>query len=283
MDLDFAAARLRSTLVESGCAICRLARDAEWRWAWGYLYEGVLDPELMARVETAFGFCPEHTLVLVRVSDEAHRSAPGRAIVLRHVVARISQALSGLRRRPQRAADLLAAPRPCLGCRALAHSEAANLYWLGSAPTQPRFAAAYQRSDGLCLPHLARALPWCDPPLALPPPPPCTLCRSEEECSAALLEAERLAGSADLCLRHLRHALLQTSDHQIRASLAARHRGRLEALTERLDRFIRSHDYLHRDDPLGDAARSWLDAVAFLAGGAAALARQTRAPAGTQG
>jgi hypothetical protein len=48
--------------------------------------------------------------------------------------------------------------QPCHACKIVDRSEETNLAWLVRESADPKFRAWYAASDGLCLPHLRRAL-----------------------------------------------------------------------------------------------------------------------------
>ena len=167
---------LRDALAQPGCAVCRLKADSADRFLDGLLYESVNDPGIRREVSQARGFCYLHAWGLVR----AGRSL-GVAILLRDV---LRSTLADLERTPFRApallsvrrvqealdtrqpaaatAELVARLEPQAPCPACVWAEKMEgIYVEGLLKHllgQEGLLAAYESSDGLCLPHLRRAL-----------------------------------------------------------------------------------------------------------------------------
>lgn len=167
---------LRDALAQPGCAVCRLKADSADRFLDGLLYESVNDPRVRHEVSQARGFCHLHAWGLVR----AGRSL-GVAILLRDVlrrtcadleratfrapallsVRRVQEALDA--RQPSAAtAELVARLEPQAPCPACVWAEKMeDIYVEGLLKHllgEGGLLAAYESSDGLCLPHLRQAL-----------------------------------------------------------------------------------------------------------------------------
>jgi len=184
---------LREALAQPGCALCRLRARTADQVVEAMLWEQVNDPGLRRRVRQARGFCHEHAWLLVRQG-----ASLGVAILLRDVFQDLLQeteeapfqpppALS-LRRaqealdrsQPSQAtADLVARlePRgPCPVCRQVEAMEEVYLQtFVEDLLGEDGLLGDLLASDGLCLPHVRRAL---------------ALVR-EEEAFRALLGAQR--------------------------------------------------------------------------------------------
>ncbi len=188
---------LRETLSQPGCVVCRLKASAVDRFLDGLLWECVNDPDTRRNIRQARGFCQEHAWRLV------HGGASlGATIIMRDVLHNVLetleggkyQALSGLslrrvrealnKKQPAAAtAELVAAltsHSPCLACEQAATMEDVYLgTLLDNLKGEDDLLAAFQASDGLCLPHFRQAL---------------ALVRDEEG-FAALASAQRAAWS----------------------------------------------------------------------------------------
>ena len=155
---------------EGDCPVCHLGLRAVHRYLDGLSYEGVNDPGLRAALRSARGFCNHHAW---QFANEI-RDGLGIAIIYRDVLATVRRAadaaLSGLqtgslasflRGREGGAwlADRLAPTGACPACRCLAQSSQRYLDTLLAHLADPDLKQRYARSPGLCLPHLAAALP----------------------------------------------------------------------------------------------------------------------------
>ncbi len=167
---------LRDELAQPGCAVCRLIlRDTE-RYLDGLLWENVNDPGVRQSIRQAQGFCREHAWQLDRAG-----ASLGVAILMHDVLKNVVRAMEGARfqalptlslRRAQESldrsqpaaatADLVArltAKAECPACAQARQME--NLYLsalLDHLLGEEGLLAAYEASDGLCLPHFRQAL-----------------------------------------------------------------------------------------------------------------------------
>jgi hypothetical protein len=167
---------LRDALPQPGCVVCRLKASAVDRFLDGLLWECVNDPDTRRNIRQARGFCQEHAWRLV------HGGASlGATIIMRDVLHNVLetleggkfQALPGLslrrvqealnKRQPSAATAELAAAltshSPCLACEQAATMEGVYLdTLLDHLLGEDGLLAAFQASDGLCLPHFRQAL-----------------------------------------------------------------------------------------------------------------------------
>ncbi len=140
--------RLRRAMGEPRCPICRLVRESEeWR-LWLLLYEHSGDPEIHRRFARALGLCSRHAKILERIVVQRPLATP--AAVARFygpLCAHVRGALGdGL---PRQRCDL------CRYAEDTARRYAASLAELLRSAEGRR---EYERSDGLCIPHLAHAM-----------------------------------------------------------------------------------------------------------------------------
>ncbi len=158
---------LREALSQSGCPVCRLVEVDTGRYLDNLLWENVNDPGLRREIRRARGFCREHTRMLASRPG----ASLGLALIARDVWGEIQHATETVRlpapkARQTRAADiaagLLARLAPQGECPACVYARAMeDLYLdvlLGHLLGEDGLLAAYQASEGLCLPHFRQAL-----------------------------------------------------------------------------------------------------------------------------
>ncbi len=160
------ALRLLDACGQPGCPVCRcLARDSRQHLD-ALLYEQVTDPETRRRIRASGGFCNWHTWMLL----EIHGARPGAAIIyedlLGHLIeelrreavapARRRSWLSPSGRRARRGRD--SARETCPVCVDAAAAERRYLEAMLTADDDADLQLAYARSDGLCGPHVFRAM-----------------------------------------------------------------------------------------------------------------------------
>ena len=157
---------LRDALGQSGCAVCRLALRTAARQLDILSYENVNDLDLRARLRDSRGFCNRHAWQLL----DQTRDPLGVALIYKDVIntlipeLRPDGLLDGLvaRLRGHRAnalAGRLAARSECPVCLAERETEDIYLRLLGARIAEPSFRDAWEKSSGLCWPHLLAALP----------------------------------------------------------------------------------------------------------------------------
>jgi hypothetical protein len=166
---------LRDALAGSGCALCHLKTQSADGFLGSLLWESVNDPAKRREIRLARGFCYEHSWALVRAS-----ASVGVAIITRDVLQSLLASLENasfdapprwsLRRvREATSAKLpsmatknliaqLGPQSPCPACVWAAKMEDIYLETLLRNLNQDGLEDEYRASDGLCLPHLRRAL-----------------------------------------------------------------------------------------------------------------------------
>ena len=164
---------LREALQQEGCPICSLLIKRSTALLDGLLYEQVTDSGTRVRLRQAHGLCNWHAWMLTQVVTGRSGVAIIYEDLLRHQLAALRSSLRMLRPRSvlQRLRDrcrrLLPLPllaqwsqrKPCPVCYQLQEvDEAGYLHTLLDFLTEPDFAQDFQRSFGLCLPHLLRTI-----------------------------------------------------------------------------------------------------------------------------
>ena len=158
-----------------GCPICYLAKRSVARYLDSLIYERVNDPKTRERTRAAQGFCRLHVWQL-----RHQGGALGIGIIYRDVVRDIAEALDGVgfngqpRRSPLDALRAIGGERSesfnssaiqavsptqeCPACTVQHQTETTYVDILLDNLTEERMQAAFEQSDGLCLPHLRLAL-----------------------------------------------------------------------------------------------------------------------------
>ncbi len=167
---------LRDALAQPGCVVCRLKANSVDRFLDGLLWECVTDPDKRQDIRQARGFCHEHTWRLARAG-----AALGTAIILRDVLQDVLRTMDkatfqamppwSLRRAyealdpRQRAAAttvLVSQLEPQITCLVCVWAEEMERIYLqvlvSNLLGEESLLAAYEPSDGLCLPHFRQAL-----------------------------------------------------------------------------------------------------------------------------
>jgi len=184
---------LRRAFREGGCPVCRLRQQEERRYLFNLLYENVNDGSTRRHLVRSLGLCPEHAWALQAIEQERWHDGLGVSIIYEDLAGRVLSGLTEyleanpppraqrrvpLRQRLERwgaagrwlarrlsspvpGAPLLARISPVASCRACELGdkvEKTYLDWLVQGLADPEFRELYAASDGLCLPHLRRAL-----------------------------------------------------------------------------------------------------------------------------
>ena len=162
---------LRDAFAGDGCAICALTSSAVDRYFATLNYEAAGDRGVRAHLRQTLGFCQPHAhqwlaashvlataVIYAEVLDQARNDL--RALSFRRAGPRLPSLLRS-RSSGESAAATNMPPRasaPCPACVVHADSEKMLLGTLLSGFTDPAFRDAFDRSLGLCLPHLRPAL-----------------------------------------------------------------------------------------------------------------------------
>ncbi len=167
MTTPFGYFDLLESFVQPGCAVCRLlARDVE-HYLDILLYEIPTDPTVQDEFRASRGLCHAHTWALTKLNNALPTAILYHAALdeLIKIMQRAPQPerLGGLARllnnaTPSPLADALEAKKPCPACILHDESEARYLHVIVNFIHDERLRAAFEQSDGLCLPHFQGAL-----------------------------------------------------------------------------------------------------------------------------
>ncbi len=163
---------LEEALKKPGCPVCRMAHDAAIHSVDSFLWENTNDPGARKPINDAYGFCPEHTRLLVASELSTSGIALGVNIIYELLAKIVSQDLKkqertqlvsnsvlgklGLKSGNHRTASYMAPKGRCPVCMLTedaAKNVLSNLFEeLSSLPG--KFHEIYQQSSGICLSHL---------------------------------------------------------------------------------------------------------------------------------
>lgn len=164
---------LRTASQEAGCPVCRLVDQAVRRNLDSLFYEYVNDDHVRLGLRKSRGLCNQHAWQAV---DEHIGSALGFALLYRDVVAEVVEGLPhaieeepegsnlirgklrGRLRRIKQAVKALTPTKECPVCTQREETEVRVLESLTLELGNAEFLAALEASDGLCTPHLLRAV-----------------------------------------------------------------------------------------------------------------------------
>lgn len=232
-------ANLKEALRRSGCPICRLGHQVAANSIESFLWENVNEPDVRQPIIDAYGFCPQHTRLLVAAEMRNTGPVLGVNIIYEHLGRLVSRELKEL-----------------------------------PLPRQPSngIEALLKRLSGSETPSTALLQPKSDCPV-------CALvARSDLTLLETLLEmlarpdsgmADAYAASDGLCLKHLRLALEQLAARYPQPArwLSDESAARLERLSADMREFIRKNNWEYRDEKLTEAeSLAWRRMLTFFTG-----------------
>lgn len=176
---------------EEGCPVCRVEQESVERYLQNHFYENVNSPKWRDRLRRSLGFCHEHSWLAV---DRRLGDALGFSILYRDILNNMLRTMESgdgpgrsthhwtalLRRVPEQARTMvertlyaITPAKQCPVCEHRQEKQRAILSALVEGLEDPEVMTALQSSEGLCLPHLQRALelvrdaPTCEKLLSL--------------------------------------------------------------------------------------------------------------------
>ena len=152
---------LIQALALPGCALCRALEEDERRWMDSFWREGKQSPEARKRFFEAGGFCRRHAWLLHRLlADEGSGAAIADLYgqLATYDLRSLENVREDLNRRRRRAEPILRRRRRCPACAFRGEALERKAHFLVEALSEEEIRTRYRRSDGLCLPHLARTL-----------------------------------------------------------------------------------------------------------------------------
>jgi len=168
MAFALTVAKLEEAMRQPGCPVCRISRAAAERGIDAFLWENVNDIPTRQPIIDAYGFCGEHTRLLVAIEMSNSGPVLGVNIIYEHLGrlvsgelkrASLTQKMAGwLRRAASR--GLLTPKKRCPACITVeetARNQLAVLFEELQAEHEG-MSSAYRGSNGLCLDHLRQGL-----------------------------------------------------------------------------------------------------------------------------
>lgn len=154
-------------LKKPGCAVCEIVKHTTDKFYFWFLTEQYYHPPRMEQLQLSYGFCPEHTRPLR--NGPVYVVAVTYEYILAHVNTKLLMAYESLNELPRTGMEkrkrvlekVLATLNPQLPCPLCTEVQTSIDYELEALIdgwTDPEIREIYQRSDGLCLRHLARSL-----------------------------------------------------------------------------------------------------------------------------
>jgi hypothetical protein len=168
---------VRDALASPGCVVCHLKANAAEHYLDSLLWENVNDPGVRRSIRKARGFCDQHAWELVRYEG----ASLGVAIIMRDVLQSVLESMEDAQFQPLPAlslrrthealdpkqpaaatAELVARLAPQARCPVCVQAETMEDIYLNTLVEnllgEDGLLAAYQASDGLCLPHFRQVL-----------------------------------------------------------------------------------------------------------------------------
>lgn len=160
MKLSSRAYDLFNAFDQPGCAVCRLTMTSVHQYLDSLIYEYVNEPATHMMVRAARGFCPRHAW---HIQNEINASAAGIAVLYEGLVRNLLKDMgdpdpTGGKRHIAQVASALVPQAPCPACEHQRTVEEHLLRNLLEHIAQNEFAGGFERSAGLCLPHLRQML-----------------------------------------------------------------------------------------------------------------------------
>lgn len=154
---------LVETLPEPGCAICTLVERDTARFLDSHLYEYVNTPDTHAAMRASRGLCATHSAQLVDYGAQVLGIAILHAAILDELLKqaaapRSSSRLGRLRGSGETVAGRFEASGRCMACEAMERAEHQHIRALAGHIHEAKLKAAFEQSEGLCLPHFRLAL-----------------------------------------------------------------------------------------------------------------------------
>ncbi len=168
---------LKIAFGKPGCPVCRLLEEQEDRYLFGLVYENVNDGITRKLIIDSMGLCSYHAWALQAKEYMEWNDGLGTGIIYRDLLERVKEQLEEfltlpiddtrrgkrfgvktLERWRNQLLKRLSPNRKCHICESLSQSEEAYVGWLVKGLKDEEFRVKYEKSDGLCLPHLRMAL-----------------------------------------------------------------------------------------------------------------------------
>jgi len=161
---DIISIKIEDAFKKEGCSICTLIKEGEYRYFDSLLYEFVNDQYVREGLRRSKGFCNYHAWRLLEVSNQIiGEGGAGIGIIYRDLLDSFKSDLERLRKtvpvmRGRALKALGEKEELCPACELSREFEKGYLSTFVEHLEEDKFRTAYQRSDGLCRPHLTKLL-----------------------------------------------------------------------------------------------------------------------------
>jgi hypothetical protein len=165
---------LIETFPQPGCAICNLLLQVTERILRNILLERLMDDRTHADLRARRGLCSTHSFQIT----QARGNAATLAMLYRTAADEVAHLLDALPDELPRGrksglfgshetslGDSLAPQKPCIACALIEDREQEYIDVMVTQLNEPALCAAYERSQGLCLPHLTAVIDACHDPV----------------------------------------------------------------------------------------------------------------------
>ena len=164
--------RLIEACRQGGCPVCSRVREESLSHLRALVGEHVTDPDTRRALRASWGLCNWHTWMLLEVDPRALGASIYYEDLLREAIDRVTTLadrprrsrlgswLARLQGRDDTPAIVAARDRRlrCTLCVVAAETERQSLVTLATMITNAEIASAYAASNGVCLPHVVRAV-----------------------------------------------------------------------------------------------------------------------------
>ena len=244
MAFALAINHLVASMKKTGCPICRLYRESSERAIDSFLWENVNDPQVRQGIIASYGFCQDHTRLMVARELFSSSVALGTNIIYEHLGRLVAGELKTLRP--------VGSGRPASEWRVRVRAwlKRFGLQKLAAGPLQPR---------GLC--------PVCDAGSNAALNSLHVLCEEVDKASPDVVSAYQ--ASDGICLDHLRTAV---ELHSSRFPAALRFLlddtvQRLTSQSAHMKEYIRKNNWSYRDEKASEAEdTAWRKTLTFFTG-----------------
>ncbi|HCE44762.1 MAG TPA: hypothetical protein DET40_14570 [Lentisphaeria bacterium] len=139
----------------SGCPLCSILKERLEKFLYNFLDETVTDVDSRLRIRKTFGFCSVHAWML-----QKSENCMGQGIIYQDLIETFHAnfIFPSDPKKTRKALDNLIAARKCLICNHVGEIEKRYLEVFSGSYDNMELRAAYEKSQGLCLNHMALAV-----------------------------------------------------------------------------------------------------------------------------
>jgi len=142
--------KLTEFFPKKGCPICSKNHESAYNYLDNLFYENVNDSEVREILINSFGFCKEHSQLLLQIGDSL-----GTAIIYADLLVHFEQTLD------QNKLNNFSNRNGCNVCNLIAEETKNYIQIFLAFHTDKEFRNEFYKSDGLCATHLVQLLKNC--------------------------------------------------------------------------------------------------------------------------